>query len=121
MKPFQSPLFIISCVLFVVHQVVQKGFDIHHSLIDSYLDNLVAMPIILTLLQVERAWLFRKGVTYRLPVTDILLATLYVSIISEYVFPLFSRHFTFDWVDFICFFTGAGLYILTTRNIARTV
>lgn len=121
MKPFQSPLFIVSCVLFVVHQVIQKVFDIHHPLIDSYLDNLVAMPIILTLLLVERIWFFKKGVTYRLPLADILLATLYVSIISEFVFPIFSKHFTFDWVDFICFFTGAGLYILSTRNIASTV
>lgn len=60
MKIFKSPVFIICTILFLVHQIMQKGLDIHFNLLDRYLDNLLAMPIILTFLMLERRYLLGR-------------------------------------------------------------
>lgn len=108
----KSPFFLICCVLFLLHQLLQYGLQIYIPLADSYLDNLLAMPIMLTLLLAERRWLFRKGPHYHLSLLEILLTTLYISLISEFLFPKLSTRFTFDVLDFFFFFAGAGLYLL---------
>jgi hypothetical protein len=112
MEALKSPLFITSCILFIVHQLLQHVFKINIPLADEYLDNLLAMPIILPLLLVERRYLFKRGSTYRLPLLESILATIYVSLISELLFPLLSSRFTFDWLDFVFFFAGAGVYLV---------
>jgi hypothetical protein len=60
--------------------------------------------------QAERRHLFKKGPQYKLPVLEIGLATVYVSVVSEFLFPLLSTRFTYDTLDFIFFFLGAVLF-----------
>lgn len=60
MTTVRSPFFIICLLLFIIHQVMQKGMDIHYKWVDRYLDNLLAMPVILTLLQAERIFYLEK-------------------------------------------------------------
>lgn len=113
MDVLKSPVFIISCLLFVLHQVLQKGLEISMPFIDEYLDNLLAMPIILTLLLVERRVLFKRGKNYRLPVLDVVIATFYISLITEVLFPLLSDRFTGDWWDLFFYATGSLVFMLT--------
>lgn len=123
MEVFKSPFFIISCILFLGHQLLQHVLNISIPIVDDYLDSFLAMPIILPLLLAERRYLFRRGRSYNLPVLEVVLATIYISIISELVFPLLSPRFTFDWLDFIFFFAGAGIYMLIeyTRNKRKNI
>lgn len=116
MNVLKSPVFIISCVLFALHQLVQKGLDISLPLIDNYLDNLLAMPIILTFLLVERRILFRRGKGYRLSGLDVVLATVYIIIISEIIFPLLSDEFVTDWVDVIFYALGSLIFWFTINR-----
>lgn len=113
MDVLKSPVFIISCLLFVLHQFLQKGLGISMPFIDEYLDNLLAMPIILTLLLVERRVLFKRGKNYRLPVLDVVIATFYISLITEVLFPLLSDRFTGDWWDLFFYATGSLVFMLT--------
>lgn len=117
MEMLKSPLFIISCILFVGHQLLQHVFKINIPLADAYLDNFLAMPIILPLLLAERRYLFKRGGTYHLPLLEVILATIYISLISELLFPLLSSRFTFDWLDFAFFIAGAALYVLVERKL----
>lgn len=110
MKALRSPLFLACCLLFIAHQVTQKMLDISIPLADSYLDNLVAMPIILTILLAERQWLFRRGRDYRLTPMEIVVATAYISLISEVVFPMVSSSFRFDWIDILLYAFGSLLF-----------
>lgn len=96
--------------MFVLHQVLQKIFHVNFFWVDSYIDNLVAMPIILSLWQLEKIWLFRKGSNYKLSALEIGVATIYISLISEVIFPLFSKDFTGDIVDVIMYFIGSALF-----------
>lgn len=113
----KSPVFVVCCVLFIVHQVLQKGLDIHYPLFDRYLDNLLAMPIILTLLMIERRFLFgrRKGVG--LTALEVVMATGLVILVAELIFPMFSRDFTTDWWDVLFYALGSLVFYFTINKI----
>jgi hypothetical protein len=113
MQALKSPLFIVSTLFFLLHQWTQHVFKIKMLFADAYLDNLLAMPIILTLLRAERSYLFKKGASYRLTILDIILTTVYIAVLSELLFPILSPRFTFDWLDFVFFFAGAALFLIT--------
>jgi hypothetical protein len=125
MAVFRSPLFIICLMLFIVHQVITKGMNIQLGWIDNYLDSLLAMPVILTLWLAERRWLFRQGSSYLLPALHVVMATLYIALVAEMVFPLLSRRFTSDWLDVVCYAVGSILFYFTvnrpaTRRMSKT-
>lgn len=116
MNVLKSPVFIISCLLFALHQLLRKGLHISLPLIDNYLDNLLAMPIILTFLLVERRILFRRGKGYRLSAMDVVMATVYIVLISEVVFPLLSDSFVTDWRDVIFYALGSLIFWFTINR-----
>lgn len=110
MALFRSPIFLSCLFLFIAHQLFQKVLNISLPLFDDYLDNLVAMPIILTIFLTEKRMLWGKGNNYKLPVLDIVLLTIYLSFISELVFPFLSNRFTADWLDVGCYVLGSYLF-----------
>ena len=116
MDVLRSPVFIICLVLFLLHQFLQKILSISLPFPDSYLDNIVAMPIILTLLLAERRWLFKKGSNYQIPVIDTVVATLYIIFISEVFFPLLSQKFTADWKDLLFYALGSFVFYKTINT-----
>ena len=117
MEILRSPVFVISCILFGAHQALNKLFHVSVPYLDLYLDNLLAMPIILTLLLAERRILFRRGKGYRLPVLDVIVATIYIIFIAEVVFPLLSERFTTDWWDVLFYVLGSVLFLLTINRL----
>ncbi|MEM8970220.1 MAG: hypothetical protein AAGE93_27645 [Bacteroidota bacterium] len=117
MKVLTSPVFIICALLFIAHQVLQKGLDITFPLIDRYLDNLLTMPIILSLMLVERQYLFKRGKAYRLSALDVIVATVFITLISEIIFPFFSKKFTTDWWDVAFLALGSLIFYITINTI----
>lgn len=118
MQVLKSPVFIISLVLFIIHQIMQKILDIHFSLFDRYLDNLLAMPIILTLLMIERRYLLGRKHTYSLSLLEIFIATVFIIVVAEIAFPLLSRDFTTDWWDVLFYALGSTIFYLTVNQTA---
>lgn len=116
MKLLQSPAFLICCILFILHQVFIMVFDVRLPQIDSYLDNLLAMPIILTLLLFERIYLFKWKNYKRLNLLEIVAATTFIAVVSELLFPLLSDDFTSDWLDVFFFFLGALIFYFTVNK-----
>ena len=119
MNVLRSPIFIICLLLFIIHQVMQKGLDLHFPLADRYLDNLLAMPVILTLLLVERRWLFKKGEAYTLPLLDVVIATIFIVLITELLFPFLSKSFTSDWMDVVFYSIGSAVFYLTINQSSK--
>lgn len=117
MEILKSPVFVISCILFGAHQVLQKIFHVPIPFVDLYLDNLLAMPIILTLLLSERRILFKRGRNYRLPVLDVVVATIYIIFIAEVIFPMLSEDFRTDWWDVLFYALGSVLFLLTINRL----
>lgn len=116
MSVLRSPVFIICCIIFIIHQVMQKMLDLSFAPFDRYLDNLLAMPIILTLLLAERRWLFKRGNQYTLSLLEIAMATLFILMISEIIFPALSSRFTADWKDVIFYIAGSLIFYLVINK-----
>ncbi len=116
MKILFNWVFIVCCILFVVHQLLQKVLHISIPLADQYLDNLLATPILLTLLVAEKRILFRRGGDYTLSVLEVCMATLLIALVSEYLFPYLSNEFTFDWADIVFYALGSMLFYFTINK-----
>lgn len=112
----RSPLFIVTLLLFGVHQILQLYMHVNVPLLDNYLDSLVLMPVLLTLLLAERQILFITRASYHLPVTDVIIATIYISFIAEWLFPRLSERFTADWLDVVCYFAGSLIFVVVNRE-----
>lgn len=119
MAILKSPVFIICCILFILHQVLQKGLGLSHPIIDLYLDSLLAMPIILSFLLLEKQILYRKGANYRLTILEVTIATLFISFVSEWLFPTLSKRFTSDWKDVFLYIAGAIIFHFTINRKAK--
>jgi hypothetical protein len=109
-KNVRHPVFIMSCILFLGHQLIQKGFGIDIPFIHSYLDDLLVMPIILTLILVERRRFFGWGENFTFSALETVGLVLGFSLLFELAFPYLSSKFTFDWYDFIAYGLGGIIY-----------
>lgn len=120
-KPLYSPIFVSCCILFVAHQLAER--ILHHSMpfVDSYLDNLLSTPILLTLLLVERRTLFRYGRDYTMSVQEVCLATLVIAVAGEILFPALSDKFTRDYLDVVFYSLGSAAFYLIINKTPRTV
>ena len=116
MAILRSPVFIICCLLFLLHQLLQKVFHLPIPIFDAYLDSFLSMPIVLTLLVVERRLLFKRGTSYRLNALDVVIVTLFVACIAELAFPAFSVRFTADWWDVVAYGLGSVLFYFTING-----
>lgn len=109
-KNVRHPVFWLSCLLFVAHQIIQKGFNINIPWIHSYLDDVLAMPILLTLILFERRKFFAWGDDFVFSALESLALVVSLSLVFELVFPAFSTKFTFDWRDFIAYALGGVVF-----------
>lgn len=101
-----KPWFLIALSLAAAHQLLQKLWTVPINMIDSFLDPLLFIPIVLHLTLMERRFLFGKGPLYILPRLHILLIVGVVSFVCELLFPLWSDSFTADPLDAVCYILG---------------
>ena len=119
MKLFLKPAFLIVFLLLVLHQIGQYFLGWRLSFIDDYLDPFAAMPVLLTFLLFERRLLYRAGSDYVLSIFEIILATLIVFLVSEFLFPYLKSAFVRDYYDGLAFLCGS-LYFYLFLNRPNT-
>lgn len=108
----------LSAVLFLIHQYLQLGVQLHIAFLDNYLDPIVLMPLLLYAVLWERRILLRDRhlvLTY----TDILGYFLLVVLIGEGLFPLISDRFTADYWDIPAYAVGTLAYVIA-REISSS-
>ena len=105
-----QPWFIGALTLALFHQLIQKGLNINLPLIDSYLDPLLFLPILLHLILFERRYLFGKGPTYVFSWAQILLIVALIAVLCEYYFPRWNDAFTADYLDAIFYLIGGVFF-----------
>lgn len=111
-------LFAMCAGLFVLHQVGQKIVGISLPLIDSYLDPLLCMPILLQLITWERQ-LFHRSNTYILPRSHIFGYFLLISIVCEWVLPRWNPKLISDPWDVLAYALGTVMYVLVATPYRR--
>lgn len=116
----ESPILIlvsVSALLFLIHQYLQLGVQLHIDFLDNYLDPAVLMPLILYAVLWERRILLRNR-NLVLPYTDIFGYFLLMVILGEVLFPLISERFTADYWDILAYAFGSLAYIIA-RGISN--
>lgn len=110
MQTLRHPVFLSCVLLFLVNQ----GLELMHIYIPflfSYLDDLLVMPIVLTLaLAAERAY-FRNS-RFVLPWTYVAGAVLAFGVCFEALLPLISLRHKADLLDVLAYAVGAVLFHL---------
>lgn len=109
-------LFTLCLTVFFLHQFVQKIAKVKIALLDSYLDPLLAMPVLLHLITIERR-ILTKNPKYKLPLFYIILYVVIVSVLAEMVFPIFTPKLISDPFDVVLYAIGASFYALTQRPL----
>ena len=113
------PWFIIVLLVVLIHQISQKLLGYNFSLIDSFLDPLFLMPILLHLILWERRYIFGKGPLFILSWMQIVAIFIVISIVCEYLFPIWSDAFTRDPWDIVCYGIGSvvfGMFLNRSEN-----
>lgn len=108
MRTLRHPVFLLCLLLFCANQALEQS-GIYLEPLLSYLDDLLAMPVVLTLiLAAERAY-FRNS-SFVLPLSYTCAAVLLFSIFFEGIFPLVSVRHTADVWDIAAYAAGAVLF-----------
>ena len=105
-----NPVFIISSLLFIAHQIGEWIYGGTLRLLDSYLDMLLMMPIIMSLWWTERSIILLE--IYKITILEWLIFPLSIGIISEIIFPMLSSRFVSDLWDIVVLCIGHLIFYL---------
>lgn len=91
-------------LLFLLHQVLEKGLAVRFPFLDNYLDDLLCMPILLGALLGEQYDLLQRR---QLSVLQIVLTTVVVILLFEFLLPGIDSSYTRDAWDVLCYALGS--------------
>ena len=102
-----NPVFLLCLVLAIVNQILEKAFGVFIPVVHSYLDDLICLPIVLTLgLAVYRiVW-----PTYRLRLWHMIPVFVVYSIYFEWYLPQISLAYTSDLFDVLAYTGGLTIF-----------
>ncbi|PRD47181.1 hypothetical protein [Sphingobacterium haloxyli] len=113
-------LFTVSSILFLMHQYAQKVAKVSLPIIDSYLDPILFMPIVLPLIGWERKLIYQNP-AYTLPLSHVFACFLLVSVLFEIILPLWNERMTADVWDVPFYALGALIYTITANDRCRSL
>jgi hypothetical protein len=105
MKTLLNPWFIAGCVIWAIVITTRKLGHPMPPLINGYVDDLFAVPVIANL----SLWYMRKLVIrsdyYVLSAWKVVFIVIYLTLVFEIFLPFISKKYTGDWID-------AGSYVV---------
>lgn len=102
-----QPVWWVCLGVFLLHQLVQKGFDIDIPFVHEYIDPFLSIPVMLGLWSVERSYLFDRA---RLTGLETVVGAVFLALVFELLFPALSEAFTYDPWDFLAYGLGGVLF-----------
>lgn len=105
-SPLLSPWFLAGAGLFIVHYFLQRA-GLKFPLADAYLDDLLCMPVVLSLSLAAMRFLYGKPA---LTNAQILFTLIYCSILFEVLLPMISSTYTGDILDVVLYAFGAWFF-----------
>jgi hypothetical protein len=102
-----NPVFLVCLSLATINQVLEKGFGLFIPIAHSYLDDLLCLPIVLTIgLSMYRY--FKPE--YRLTLVHMLPVLVVYSVYFEWYLPQFSTTATSDPIDIVMYVLGLTVF-----------
>ena len=110
MAVFKNPFFYIPCIVFWINQYLEKVQNIFIPFVHAYLDDLMAIPVVLGIsLQVFK-WIHPLKDTFIFTKTQVAMGLVYFSFLFEFVLPLWSGDYIADIWDVVCYGVGALIF-----------
>jgi len=107
MPVLKNPFFILPCILFWINQYLEKIQNIFIPFVHSYLDDLLAMPVVLGLTLQVYQWIHPGKNHFVFTKVQILVAVVYYSLLFEVILPLWSSRYISDPLDVLFYLLGA--------------
>lgn len=99
-------IFIILTIVFVFNQLIEF-LGIKIVFFNSYLDDLLCFPIILSaVLFIHRKWRL-KNKYFVLPISHVIISVFVFVVIFELLLPIISLKFTADIFDIVAYIVGS--------------
>lgn len=114
-----TPLFNITFGLYVVLKSWHFSAGSVNAIVDGYLADLLAMPVILTFAQEAMQWI--KGEAGRITGWMVFAAIGYAALVFEGVMPAINASKTADPIDVLMYALGGGLWWFCGRKPARMI
>lgn len=115
MKTLLHPVFWGASSLFILHQILEKHYQIAIPFADNYLDDFLAMPIILTIFWTEQRVLWKRF-QHPLTIFQIIVFTLAFSIFFEEILPNYNVNYTKDYWDYLAYGLGSLCFYFTINT-----
>jgi hypothetical protein len=110
MKTLLNPWFIIGCVIWAIVIVMRKSGHPSPHLINGYVDDVFAVPIIANLsLCFMRVFVIYSN-HYVLSARKVAFIVIYLTLVFEILLPLLSKTYTGDWIDAVLYVAGGILF-----------
>jgi len=107
--------FIVPLLAFLIHQLLQGFTEVRLYAIDNFIDPFCLGALGLHVIAVERHLFFDE----RLSILDVILTIIILAVVTEFLFPIFSNDFVFDWFDLLAITLGACWFILTRKALIK--
>ena len=105
--------FLLPLAAFCVHQWLQYGLTLEIEFLDSHLDPFCASAMACYLISIERWYYFGEQ---KLSWIDMIILAVFLSLVSELLFPFLSDRFTSDWIDVLAISLGAIWFMITASK-----
>jgi hypothetical protein len=120
MTVVKNPFFWIPILLFIGNQLIERVLGIYIPYAHAYLDDLLAMPVILGItLQVYR-WIHPQKEAFVLTSIQTFVGFAYIAFIFEWFLPRFSNTYTADLLDVLCYGIGTLVFYHFINKAANT-
>lgn len=117
MSVFRNPFFILPSVLFWINQYLEKGLQLFIPYVHCYLDDFLAMPVVLGMTLQVYQWFHPLKKYFIFTKAQIMVAVAYYSVIFEGLLPYWSNTYIRDPWDVLFYFFGAiWFYFLINKK-----
>lgn len=113
-------LFIVLLILYAVHLSIKYNTIAVPVFINSYFADLLCVPFILSLFVMTVRYV-KKQNTFRLSLSMIVFAVIYISFVFEYLMPKYSTRYTADPMDVVFYVIGAVFYFFFQNREMKNI
>lgn len=114
LKSYKVEVTVLS--LGLVHQLFQKILGFRLGWIDSYADDLMAVPFISACVLLMENFLIYKSHNRKHSFTQLLFLFIFISVFFEIIAPKISSSYTKDYIDVYFYFIGFIAYYLAIKK-----
>jgi len=109
MKLLLNPLFWLAAVLYGINRFLLPLVRLNQYQV-PYLNDVLCLPVVLTVALWLQQKLFPGSYRYRLNVAQVIFTVVYVSVFFEGILPALSGRYTRDYWDVLAYAVGGGAY-----------